>query len=227
MKKLLSILFILLPVIAYSQGFKGFYAEIKYDNFMGTDAEMFETDVQGLGSINSNYGFYRGYAIGSDAFELRMSGGLGLATKVYRFKNDYIFINQNDELLFQADDPAHEYDDGFFAYAKSKFYHYCLRFNPEIGFLLFDKILISGGPVIDMRLFIKQKNKYKIEDEFYSSELRRNEHFENELFNIGWKANLGFRRIGFTATYMTTPVFGGDNAPEINPVEFGVYFRTK
>jgi hypothetical protein len=227
MKKTIIILLLIIPIITYSQSYKGLYAEVKYDNLTGTDAELLETDMQGLGSINLNYGYYYGYTFGDGSIQPRISGGLGIATKVYRFKNDYVFVDQNNNLLFQEDNANHEYDDGFFSYAKSKLYHYSLRFYPELSFILFDKVMISGGPVIDMRLYIFYKNKYKIGDKFYADEMRKNQHFENDLINIGWKGNVGFRRIGICATYMTTKLFGGDNAPEVYPMEIGIYLRTK
>ena len=227
MKKIILVFLLFIPVILYSQSYSGAYFDIKYDNFTGSDATDFETDMQGFGSINSNVGFYVGKKFGEGAIQPLFDLGLGLATKIYRFKNDYVFGNQNDQLVFVPGNPTHEYSSGFFSYSKSKLYYYAVRLHLEVGFVLFDKVLLSGGPLVDTRLYIYQKNKYKIEDKFYSDELRRNKHFENDIFNIGFKGNIGFKKIGLSASYMTTPFFGGEDAPELNPIEVGFYIRTK
>jgi hypothetical protein len=224
MKKMLLLL-LLCPCFCYSQFISGEHVELKYDNFIGSGSSDFKTDMQGFGSINYNCGYDFNYSFGNGTVNPFINVGLGLATKIFRFKNDWIFDNQNGQLSFRSDDPSHVYSTDFFSYSKSKLNNSYFRFNPEIGIKISNTIMISGGPVIDVRLFIYQKNKYKIGDYRYSNELRRNNHFDSNLFHFGWKVNLGTPAIGVFATYMTTPFFKGTTFQDVYPLEIGIYFR--
>ena len=224
MKKII-ILLLLCPNLIYAQFFSGGHFELKYDNFTGSDSKDYQTNMQGFGSINMNFGYDLKYSIGKGAIKPFLNFGLGYASKIFRFKNDWIFEDQDGQLIFQPDELTHSYSEDFFSYSKSKLYNYYIRLNPEFGFTMFNALLISGGPIIDLRVYIFQKNKYKIDDTRYSNELRRNNFFNSNLFHFGWRVNFGTPLVGVFGTYIITPFFKEDTSPEISPIEIGIYFR--
>ena len=225
MKNLLLILLTTIPTALFAQFQSGGYTELKYDNFRGPDADVFQTEVQGFGSINFNEGGYIGYSFGKGLIKPHLYLNMGVTNKIYRFKNDYVFTRQNGQLEFLPDDASHEYTSNFFGYSKSKLNNYYIRLNPEFGFTLFDAVLISGGPVLDFRYYIYSRNKYKMDEYRYNDEQRRNNHFKTPFMHFGWKVNFGTRWFGVFATYMTTPFFKESDAPQIYPITFGIYTR--
>jgi len=216
---------LLIPNLLFAQKEIGAHYEFKHDNFVGDDSEVFETEMQGLGSLNMNLGWDISYTFGKSAIRPFINFGFGYASKIFRFQNDLVFNKIDDQLIITPDFEMHEYNENFFSYSKSKLYNYYFRFNPEFGINFSDKFMFSTGPVFDIRLYIYQKNKFKIGDKYYSEELRRNSHFDSDLLHIGWRVNIGSPAVGFYCTYMTTPMFGGSDAPDIYPIEIGIYTR--
>ncbi len=213
------------PFTSWAQLEYSGYLEFKYDNFQGADADDFQTDLQGLGSINASVGGYLGYTFGEGPLQPFINLGLGFVGKNFRFENDYTFAAINDELFFVPDLPNREYGEGFFTLDQSKLHNFYFRLNPELGFKLVDNIMISGGPVIDLRLFIYQNNRYKVDGARVSTDLLRNDHFDSEFIHFGWKGNIGTPSFGAFATYMMTPIMNRLANAEVYPWSVGIYFR--
>ncbi len=175
MKKsiLITLLFIFIVSPLFSQKFQVKYhftpreeGQLGYNFFVGENADLFKTSVQGFGSgfifdIFSGRGSFDLVSIGWDKANLSL--GMGYSIMKYRFTNNLVFNMIDDSVsIFIDPNQNHDYVNTFFGYGKSKIVYGSL-FVPVNLNLKMGNLLVSTGGFIDFYLSGKHKRKY-IED---------------------------------------------------------------
>lgn len=204
---------------------------LSYNFFTGPDNDDFTTTIHGFGSGFLLDGSGR---VSKDIVQLgtnkaNLTIGLGASLMKYRFSENIVFGNENDEFSYFIDnDPDHDYGSGFFSYGKSKLVTLNFFTPVSLNFHLGD-FMISGTGLAEFYLNGKHKRKFKNEGERVKTVIRNDEFndFPINKTKLGVGAlflhkptgvNLGF-------TYMVTPFFKENQGPEINEMRISVSYE--
>ncbi len=200
----------------------------QYNFFIGEDAELMQTTLKGLGSINST-GYMDAQLVrplnAEKASGLFVGGGVGLYYKKFRFKNNLVLENIGDVLTPRMDDPS-LYSDGFFSYSKSKLVVFTATLQPEIGFYAAKKKFAIGvAPRIDFAIGAKHKRKFKLNDEKTKFKDTGVNMYDVNPVQIGLNVRIGTLKNGLEAAYMFSPFFASASSPQVQTVSLGFYTR--
>lgn len=204
---------------------------LSYNFFVGPDNDDFTTTIRGFGS---GFMFDGSGRVSKDIVQLgtdnaNLTIGIGAALMKYRFSENIVFANENDEFsYFKDNDPAHDYGSGFFSYGKSKLVTLNFFAPVSLNFHLGD-FMISGTGLAEFYLTGKHKRKFKNDGEKVKTVIRNDEFndFPINKTKLGVGAmflhkptgvNLGF-------TYMVTPFFKENQGPEINEMRISVSYE--
>ena len=82
------------------------------------------------------------------------------------------------------------------------------------------RLYLSAGVVGGLRLFSRNFQKYKDDDEKVKNKIK--DDFNLKGFRYGLTARVGYGDIGFFTTYSMTSLFKDDKGPELYPWTFGI-----
>ena len=205
---------------------------IAYNFFTGPDAADFRTSINGFGS-GFLFDIFTGrysldlITVGSETANLSL--GVGLAINKYRFADNLVIGNENDQIVYEEDpDPNHDYVNTFFGYGKSKLVYSSVYFPLNLDVSL-GPMHFSAGGFIDLYLSGKLKRKFKAEGE-KEVVLVKNEEFRDYPLNhtkYGVNALLMHKKsgVGMGFTYMITPFFQEDHGPVMNETRISFVYK--
>ncbi|MDW8159338.1 MAG: hypothetical protein RML72_10765 [Bacteroidia bacterium] len=214
---------------------------ITFNLMVGEDASRLATTTQGFGSISG--------LVLIDNIHLRskvlfrtsnqtgffVSSGIGFIAKKYRFAENLVFENRNNQLVFYPDpNPNHQYSTNFFSYSKSKLVLTYFRIPLAIGFSVLnyttkkEHLNISTGVIFDVLTGAKHKLKYTEDGEDKMDVLRTNSNIHASPFQLGVQARIEmFNGLGLYGAYMLTPMFQENKGPRTNALEVAIYYAAK
>ena len=245
MKKNIFITVVLLMIISplFSQKFQVKYnftpreeGQVGYNFFVGKDASLFQTSIQGFGSgfifdIFSGRGSFDVVTVGWEKANLSL--GLGYSIMKYRFQKNLVFDMSTDyHTIYEDPNPDHDYVNTFLGYGKSKLVYGSIS-TPVYLNLKIGKILFSGGAYLDFYISGKHKRKFiengnKIVEKIGNSDFR---NFGLSKTKLGASVMLKHIPTGifFSVDRMFTPFFSESYLPEIYEmrVTFGIIKENK
>jgi hypothetical protein len=214
---------------------------ITFNLMVGDDASRLATTTQGFGSISgltlldnihlrSKILFRTGNSTG-----VFLSTGFGFIAKKYRFADNLVFENRNNQLLFYPDpNPNHEYSSNFFSYSKSKLVLTYFRIPLGVGFSSLnyttkkENFNISGGLVFDVLAGAKHKLKYTEAKEDKIDVLRTNSNIYAMPFQVGAQLRIEmFNGLGLYGAYMLNSMFQQGKGPNTNGLEIAIYYAAQ
>jgi hypothetical protein len=214
---------------------------ITFNLMAGPDASRLATTTQGFGSISglvlvdnihlrSKILFRTGSASG-----VFLTTGFGFIAKKYRFADNLVFENRNNQLLFYPDpNPNREYSSNFFSYSKSKLILTYFRIPLGIGFSSLnyttkkENLNISGGLVFDVLTGAKHKLKYTENNQDKIDVLRTNSNIHAAPFQVGAQLRIEmFNGLGLYGAYMLNSMFQQGKGPDTNGLEVAIYYAAK
>jgi len=143
----------------------------------------------------------------SSADSLRSKGlflygiSAGYNYKSLRFDTKYDFEQSGDELFItEKINPEEEYPEKFFKNGYSALSAYYLRLATVVGLGKSKKVYLVTGPVIDLRVHSRHKDKYFIGKSKNKDILIGNDILDIRTFNAGWRVGVGILNL-FTVNY--------------------------
>ncbi len=209
------------------------YANLRpaFNAFAGSDASLLSTTFRGLGSYSDwNLVFGYPFLVGSSNTKFLILPRTGVFWKKFRFANNLIsgLDTTINRTVFAIDnDPNKDFGSGFFSYGKTKLVVPTYRINPEFGASIDvgeQAIGITVGPVLDIALGAKFKQKYKENGQKKKNVVRGNDNLNVNTIQYGISAAIITPFIQIYGAYMLNSFFKEDKGPSVNVFEFGLNF---
>jgi hypothetical protein len=200
-----------------------------YHFFIGEDAKLLSTTIKGLGSFSEwNLVVGNPFVIGKQKTKLLCLPRLGFLWKKFRFSQPLFFYSDTTKTFFALDTSSvKNFGKGFFSYGKTKLVVPTFRLNPEIGISIDvgeKAIGITTGPVIDILLGAKFKQKYKIEDCKKKNVFKGNDLFNINPIQYGMSLAIMTPWVDVYGTYMFSNFFKNGKGPKVKALEIGFIF---
>jgi len=202
-----------------------------YNFFIGEDAQWMSTTFKGFGSI-SEWNLVLGYpfTIGKNKVKFLILPRTGVLWKKFRFSKNLVpsLDTTMEKTVFSINnDPTKDFGRGFFSYGKTKLIVPTYRFNPEFGISIDvgdQAIGITTGPVLDLTLNAKFKQKYRQDGQKKKEVVRGNEKLNVNPFQYGISAAIMTPWIEIFGVYMLSPFFKENKGPSVSQIELGLSF---
>jgi hypothetical protein len=220
--------------IKYFQFYRG-DGILAYNFFVGPDAGSFHTSAKGFGSGVIDYFAGRNgfdiVDIGTEKFFV--SVGAGLAILKYRFSNNLIFSQSENDMTRGIADPdiTHNYVNTFSGYGKSKLVTTSIYFPVDLNLVIGNNLTFIAGGYLDLNISARYKMKYlvgedKVKEIIRSAEFR---NFNPSTTKFGINAALYHKKwpIGISASYCFTPFFKPGNGPDIHEARIAATYTLK
>ncbi len=216
---------VLLLAVLVSFGFIS-QAQLRYNFFVGQDAELMQTTFNGFGSVGWDFTHTRYKSFGEGSTKGFWAIGGGLTVRKFRFKNNFALEGSGEAVVFVPDSSHRDYTQSFFSYSKSKLVTTYIRVHPEIGISFNnEKFAIGVGPILDFLIQTKHKRKYKVDGEKEKFVNRSNDEYDVNRFQYGGRLTVGGMKFGAYMVYMVNPFFANPLSPQVNSMETGFYLR--
>lgn len=202
-----------------------------YNSFIGEDAKLMTTTFKGLGSLSEwNLVLSYPFLVGKKATKFLILPRAGFLWKKFRFANPLItyWDTTTDKTVFYVNnDLKRDYGNSFFSYGKTKLVVSTFRVNPEMG-VSFDieekSIGITVGPVLDVLLRPKYKQKYTVEGQKKKEVLKGNQYLNVNPIQYGVSAALMTPWADIYGAYFFNNFFTNNHGPKVRLLEFGIIF---
>ncbi len=205
------------------------YLRPSYNAFVGKDSDLMNTTFKGIGSLTEwNLVISYPFVFGNAKYKFLILPRTGVLWKKFRFAKNLV-PNMDTTLnrtVFSIDsDLTKDYGSGFFSYGKTKLVVPTFRVNPELGISMDIEekaIGITVGPVLDIALGVKYKQKFKQNGQKKKEVQKGNDKFNINSIQCGVSAAVMTPWVQFYGAYIMNPFFKPDKGPVLNTFEFGV-----
>lgn len=200
-----------------------------YNAFIGEDSKLLTTTFKGLGSL-SEWNLVVGYPIllGSNNTKFLFLPRTGVLWKKFRFANPliaYLDTSLDKTVFYVNNNLNRDYGSGFFSYGKTKIVATALRINPELGISIDleeeSSIGITVGPVLDVLLGAKYKQKYKENNQKKKEVIKGNNNLNFNTFQYGISTAIMTPWVEIYGAYFLNNFFKENYGPSVNVFEFG------
>ncbi len=203
-----------------------------YNAFVGEDSKLLTTTFKGFGSL-SEWNLVLSYPVllGSGNTKFLFLPRTGVLWKKFRFANPliaYLDTSLDKTVFYVNNDLNKDYGSGFFSYGKTKLVATTLRINPELGISIDlddeNAFGITVGPVLDVLLGAKYKQKYIENNQKKKEVIRGNDNLNINPFQYGISAAIMTPWIEIYGAYFLNNFFRENYGPSVNLFELGLSF---